>query len=84
VAHLKGSALWIFEMDTVWCVLHHMFDIYIYIYAKEYIMCVCVFLSDVASDVVCYRVNVIVICCNDSVVCCIILLRKSCPFLPCF
>ena len=47
-------------------------------------MCVCVFVSDVASDVICYRVNVIVICCNGSVVCCIIFLRKSCPFLPCF
>jgi len=32
VAHLKGSAQWVLEVDAVRCVLHHIFDICIYMY----------------------------------------------------
>jgi hypothetical protein len=32
VAHLKGSAQWVLEVDAVGCVWHHIFDIYIYIF----------------------------------------------------
>ena len=32
MAHLKGSAQWVLEVDAVRCVLHHIFDICIYMY----------------------------------------------------
>jgi hypothetical protein len=32
VAHLKGSAQWVLEVDAIGCVLHHKFDIYICIF----------------------------------------------------
>jgi hypothetical protein len=68
VAHLKGSAQWVLEVDAVGCVLHHIFDIYVYIYLRvcQRILgeceCVCVFLSEAVSDIVCCRENVTVVC----------------------
>ena len=66
MAHLKGSAQWVLEVDTVGCVLHHIFDIYVYIFTcmPKNIgrVCVCIFLSEAVSDIICCRENVTVVC----------------------
>ena len=49
MAHLKGSAQWVLEVDAVGCVLHHIFDIYIFTCMPKNIeresVCVCVCVS---------------------------------------
>jgi hypothetical protein len=66
VAHLKGSAQWVLEVDAIGCVLHHKFDIYICIFMcmpkNIECVCVCVFLSEAVSDIICCQENVTVVC----------------------
>jgi hypothetical protein len=71
VAHLKVSAQWVLEVDAVGCVLHHIFDIcvYIYIYTHTHVcqrlfkVSVCVCVSEAVSDTVCYRGRVVTVVC---------------------
>ena len=86
MAHLKGSAQWVLEVDAVGCVLHHIFDIYIYTCMPKNTEQVCVFVSSslrlLVTSYAAERMSLlyaeVAVLYAGSFFC------ESCLFLPCF